>query len=148
MTASFPQNPRFMIQRIQTLWLVLAGALAFLTIKFPTYGGYVDSTKPYEELNGMSGGLLILLLTIIVGVLACVAVALYRNRKVQTYLCFAGIAAEGFLCYLYKSRTAAFVDGMFSFFAIFHLLVIVFFILALAGIRKDEKLVRESDRLR
>lgn len=137
-----------MIQRIQTLWLFLAGLFAFLTVKFPTYGGYVDSTKPYEELNGMSGGFLILLCTILTGVLAWVGIAMFRNRKLQTYICFAGIATEAVLCYLYKARTAVFVDGMFSFFALFHLLIIVFFILALTGIRKDEKLVRESDRLR
>ncbi len=137
-----------MIQRIQTLWLFLAGLLAFLTVKYPTYGGYIDSAKPYEELNGMSGGILILVSTILVGVLAWVAIALFKNRKVQTYLCLAGIAAEALLCWLYFSRTAAYVDGVFSFFAVFHILIIIFFILALTGIRKDEKLVRESDRLR
>lgn len=137
-----------MIQRIQTLWLFLAGLSAFLTLKFPTYVGYLDSTKPYDELNGMNGGLLLLTLTVLAGLLAWVGIGLFRNRKMQSYICIAGILAQAVLFYMYYLKTASYKDGAFSLTAVLHLLVILFFLLAFSGIRKDEKLVRESDRLR
>jgi len=137
-----------MIQRIQTLWLFLAGLSAFLTLKFPTFGGYLDSTKPYQELNGMTGGFVILLSTIVVAVLAWIGIGMYRNRSVQTYICIAGLIAEALLCYLYVQKSGLYVEGMFSLSSALHFLVVIFLILALTGIRKDEKLVRESDRLR
>jgi hypothetical protein len=137
-----------MIQRIQTLCNILAGLSAFLTLKFPTFGGYLDSTKPYQELNGMTGGVVILLSTIVVAVLAWIGIGMYRNRSVQTYICIAGLIAEALLCYLYMQKSGLYVEGMFSLSSALHFLVVIFLILALTGIRKDEKLVRESDRLR
>jgi hypothetical protein len=142
-------NLRFaMIQRIQTLWLFLAGSFAFLTLVFPTYSGYVDSTKPHVALNGLSGGLGIMLLTVLAGLFSLVAIGLFKNRKAQLYLCLGVLLAEVVLIYLYYGKTADYKEGNYAFMAILHPAILVMIILAVVGIRKDEKLLRESDRLR
>jgi hypothetical protein len=52
-----------MLQRIQTIWLLAASAAAFITLKLSFFSGnkYVDNVKTFEELNGMSNVILMIL---------------------------------------------------------------------------------------
>jgi len=86
-----------MIQRIQSIWLLLAGICAMLTIKLPFYSGINDPLIAYNELTAVSGGILILLITLLIAVLVFVTIALYKNRTLQLRLCFATIAFEAVL---------------------------------------------------
>jgi hypothetical protein len=137
-----------MIQRIQTIWLLLAGVAALLTIQFPYYSGINDPLLPYHELSGKTAGIPVLLVTITVAVLAFVAIGLYKNRKTQLRLCLIGILAEASLIFLYYRKVAAFTQGTYSLASILHMCILLFFVLAARGINKDEKLIKESDRLR
>lgn len=137
-----------MIQRIQTIWLLLAGIAALLTIQFPYYSGINDPLVNYHELSGKSAGIPVLLVTITVAVLAFVAIGLYKNRKTQLRLCLVGILAEANLIFLYYRKVSAFTQGTYSLTSILHMCILLFFVLAARGINKDEKLINDSNRLR
>lgn len=137
-----------MLQRIQSVWLFLAGAAALLTIKLPYYSGIQDATVPYHELNAITAGIVILLVTITIAVLAFVTIFLYKNRTTQLRLCVVAIILEAVLIFLYYRQVAVFTQGTYALTAILHMCILLFFVLAARGINKDEKLIKESNRLR
>jgi hypothetical protein len=136
-----------MIQRIQTLWLALAAVAAFATLKLPLYSG-AKQDAAYAELTAISGGIGTLIATLLIGVLASITIFLYTNRAVQIRLCVAGIFAEALLSYLYYRAMQDFTTGTFALSAILHMSIVLFLGLAARAINQDERLVKDSDRLR
>lgn len=137
-----------MLQRIQTIWLLLAGIAAILTFKLPYYTGTPQDGVTYTELNALNGGWPLILVTVLVAVVAFIAIGLYSNRVLQLRLCVVGIFAEAVLLYLYFRKLGDFSAGTMALSSILHMCILLFFVLAARGINKDEKLVRESERLR
>jgi hypothetical protein len=136
-----------MIQRIQSVWLLLVSACAFASLKLPFYSGFEDKAAPFQIVAGSTNfGLLIV--TVIIGVLALFTIFDFRNRIQQLRLCILGILLEALLIYLYYHHIAAFTIGTYALPCVLQLGVLIFFILAARAINKDEKLVKESDRLR
>jgi hypothetical protein len=138
-----------MIQRIQTLWLLLAAACAFAGFKFSYYSGTKINDTALHELNATST-LLLMITTIAVGVLALITIFLYKKRQLQLRLCVLGILLEAVLIFLYYRETKAFVPdlGTYSLTSILHSIIVLAFVLAARGINKDEQLIKTSDRLR
>ena len=136
-----------MIQRIQSLWLLLAAACAFAGFKFPYYTGNKLNDTALYELNATST-LLLMVTTIAVGVLALINIFLYKKRSLQLKLCVLGILLEAVLIFLYYRETTTFTLGTYSLTAILHSIIVLAFVLAARGINKDSKLLKESDRLR
>ncbi len=136
-----------MIQRIQSLWLLLAAACAFAGFKFPYYTGNKLNDAALFELNATST-LLLMVTTIAVGVLALINIFLYKKRSLQLRLCVLGILLEAVLIFLYYRETTTFTLGTYSLTAILHSIIVLAFVLAARGINKDSKLLKESDRLR
>ena len=135
-----------MIQRIQTIWLLLAAIFAFLTLKFPFYSGSTADIA-HVELNGQFN-ILLLLITAIVGTLAAICIFLFRNRVVQMRLAVVGLLLQIACIALYFNTITKFINGNFALWSIFSFLIPIFFILAIVGINKDQKLVKSMDRLR
>ena len=136
-----------MIQRIQSLWLLLAAACAGASFTFPFYSGTnAKGLSPYE-LNAKEN-ILLLLTTVLVGGLALITIFLFKNRTLQLRLCFLGILLEAVLLYLYYREVSSFTQGTYSLTAILHSIIVLAFVLAARGINKDAKLLKESDRLR
>lgn len=136
-----------MIQRIQTIWLLLAAALVFLTIKMPFYSG-TDSTEfTFRYLTGTSN-LLILILSSSLGTCILVSIFMFKNRKVQTRLILLCLLVECLVMYLYYRELANFNEGGLSFWSILHPVVLILLIMALRGIYRDAKIIKESNRLR
>ncbi|MEO6253327.1 MAG: DUF4293 family protein [Ferruginibacter sp.] len=136
-----------MIQRIQSLWLLLAAACAFAGLKFPYYSGTNAKGLVSYELNGTENFLL-MITTIAVGVLALVTIFLYKKRTLQLRLCFLGILLEALLIFLYYREVSSFTNGTYSLTALLHSIIVLAFVLAVMGINKDSKLLKESNRLR
>lgn len=136
-----------MIQRIQSLWLLLAAACAFAGFKFSYYSGTKLNDTALHELNATST-LLLMVTTIAVGVLALINIFLYKKRALQLRLCALGILLEAVLIFLYYRETTTFTQGTYSLTAILHSMIVLAFVLAARGINKDEKLIKTSDRLR
>jgi Domain of unknown function (DUF4293) len=136
-----------MIQRLQTLWLLLAAACAFAGFKFSFYSGTnAKGLSPYELMG--TENILLLLTTLAVGGLALITIFLFKNRSLQFQLSLLGILLEALLIFLYYREVQNFKAGTYSLTAILHPLIIFSFFMAAKGIRKDSKIIKESDRLR
>jgi len=136
-----------MIQRIQSLWLFLAAACISVSFKFPFYSGTsAKGLSPYE-LNATEN-ILLILTTTAVGGLALFTLFIFKNRTLQLRLCVLGIFLEALLIFLYYREVKTFVQGTYSLTAILHSIIVLAFFLAARGINKDDKLIKDSDRLR
>lgn len=136
-----------MLQRIQTIWLLLAAVCAFLGLKFPFYVGTNKEGIPSYLLKGTEN-LPLILVTTAVGVLAFITIFIYKNRKLQLRLCIAGILLETLVIFLYYSKLNTFMAGTYALPALIQAGILLFLFLAARGISKDEKIVKESNRLR
>jgi len=140
-----------MIQRIQTVWLFLAVLFAALTYKFPFYIGPIvgkdGSIKPDEKLVA-SSNLILLILTASFIVGTTVIIFMYKSRKQQMWLTAAAACLPVINLIIYFNEIKKFNGGGLSLTSIFAFAIPIFLILAINGIRKDEKLIRSLDRLR
>ena len=136
-----------MIQRIQSLWLLLAAACAFASFKFSYYSGTKVNDILLHELNATSTFLL-MITTIAVAGLALINIFLFKKRTLQLRLCVLGILLEAVLIFLYYREVSTFVQGTYSLTAILHSVIVLAFFLAARAINKDSKLLKESNRLR
>ena len=141
-----------MIQRIQTLWLLLAAAASLLTFKYSVYSGNVleaNNAKKFVELTA-TPNFFILILTVINALLALMAIFMFKNRKSQLRLAIIGIVLSIVNLIIYFYETGNFVpsEGKFALTSIIAISIPIFFVLAARGIYADDKLVKNSDRLR
>jgi len=136
-----------MIQRVQSLWLLLAAACVFSTYKLPFYSGTnAKGFAPYE-LNATEN-ILLMLTTFAVGALAAITIFLFKKRTLQLKLCVLGIVLEALLLFLYYREIQSFSAGTYALWAILHSVIVICFVLAARAINNDEKLIKDSDRLR
>ena len=138
-----------MIQRQQTLWLLLAAVASFLTFRFPFYTGNIieENTKVFKELDSGSNFLL-LVLTIVCLLLSSIAIFLFKDRSTQLKLAIAGILVSIGLVIKYIVEMMKFDNGNLALTSIFALIIVVSFLLATRGIWRDQKLVKSLDKLR
>lgn len=136
-----------MIQRIQSIWLLLAAACAFAGLKLSFYSGNKLNDPLLHELNGTSTFLL-MITTIAVGGLALITIFLFKKRTLQRGLSVLGILLQAVLIFLYYRETITFTQGNYALTAVLQIIVIAAFILAMVGINKDSKIIKDSDRLR
>jgi hypothetical protein len=138
-----------MIQRQQTLWLLLAAVSSFLSFKFAFYTGNIleDNISRFAELNGGSTFFL-LILTGASLLVAAVAIFLFKDRKTQAKLSITGSLIALALIVLYFLQVKKFTSGNFALTAVFVFAILIGYIMATRGIWKDEKLVKSLDKLR
>lgn len=136
-----------MIQRIQSVWLLLAAIAAALTFKLEYFSG-INLQHPVLYKITAAENFPILLLTVAVSALALITIFLYKNRTLQLRLCVLGIVLEAVLIFLYYTQVKTYTDGTYSIWAILHGLVVLLFFLAARGISRDKKIINDSNRLR
>ena len=139
-----------MIQRFQSLWLLLAAIFAFFTFKLPFYSGskiIKDIRQPDVRLDAVSQ-VPILILTVTVILLCIIAIFLYKKRKRQLTLTVINCILSIILIVLYFLEIQKFETGIISLSCLFTLAIPIFLFLAARGIWRDEKLVKSLDRLR
>ena len=136
-----------MIQRIQSVWLLIASVITFLTLKLSFYSGTYLPDNLYHQLNGTQN-LPLMIATIGLGVLTLITIFLYKNRHTQLWLCIVAILLDVVLLFLYYRETSSFTRGDYAFTAVLHFIIITALLLAARGINKDEKLIKDSNRLR
>lgn len=139
-----------MIQRIQTVWLSFAAICAAFTYRFPFYSGNKLPLDPTGKQNNLvaSSNFLILVFTagLIAGTIAIIF--MYKNRKQQMWLVAAAALLSVINLIIYFNEIKKFASGEISLGSIFSFVIPIFLILAIYGIRKDEKLIKSLDRLR
>ena len=148
-----------MIQRVQTLWMILAAIAVFLTIKFSFYSGTLMLQNGADAVTALAtdgsyhllkatDNFLILILTSALGTGIIINIFLYKHRSIQIRIIIAAILIECLIVFLYIRETNNYSQGNFNVWSILHILIVVFLILAAKGIYNDSKLIKESNRLR
>ncbi|MGI8635414.1 MAG: DUF4293 domain-containing protein [Segetibacter sp.] len=141
-----------MIQRVQTIWLLLAAIAGFFTTQIPLYAGMTagEVSKKYVATES----LLLFATAIIASLLAVIAIFLYKNRGTQMKFTSLGIFVSIVLIALEVwqigsfQQTAGILKGTYYWGALLPIAMAIFFVLAAINIRKDNKLVKSLDRLR
>ena len=136
-----------MIQCIQSIWLLVASIVAFLTLKLSFYSGTYLPDNLYHQLNGTEN-LRLTIPTIALGVLTLVTIFIFKNRVTQLWLSLAAIILDVVIIFLYYQTVKDFTRGDYAITAALHVLIIIALALAMRGINKDEKLIKESNRFR
>jgi len=153
-----------MLQRIQTIWMLLAAICAGLTFKFAFYFGNMkvglNGIAPLEvkavptfgagSVSAGSGSVLILIVTVILIAGILINIFNYKSRKKQLWMTIGLIFLSLLNIFLYwwKSGVPPFESGSYSLGALLSFAIPVLLFMAARNIRKDEKLVRSADRLR
>ena len=152
-----------MIQRIQTIWLLLAALTVSSLLIFPMVTTTVGSdeyqvlaTGLYQKASGefkqLESYLPLMIATLAVALMSLANIFNFKNRTAQKRVIMANVAliiGLSFWCSVYAKKipggleVANYNVGMFA-----PAIAIFFCILALRGINNDEKLIRSADRLR
>lgn len=146
-----------MIQRIQSLYLLLAAAAGAAALSFDLWRATL-SNGVKQSVNASSNYLLFVLYVVII-LLALVTIFLFKKRKLQFRLTIFNILfGFGALAYQYyvvqqtanklnsggvSITTASYLPASFL-----PIVIIILLFLAVRGIYKDEKLIKSLDRLR
>jgi len=141
-----------MLQRMQSVWLLLAAVCAFLTIRYSFYSGNIESPGQPASFQYLTASfnIWILIITIALVCIAAIDIFLYKNRKLQGRLAILGILLSVSNIFLYLKEIHRFVEhqGSHTITAVFVFAIPVLFFLAARGIYKDQQLVKSLDRLR
>lgn len=138
-----------MIQRIQSVWLLLAALVAALLFYFDYYH------LPGSNLS-ISNNYLAIVLTGLSVLLSLYTLFSYKKRPLQSKLIWLNLLDNvALLAWLFVSINnakgsiaTAMDEGSFWIGSFIPVITIILLFMARAGIRKDEKLVRSLDRLR
>ncbi len=149
-----------MIQRIQTLWFLLASATAVLIFFFPVIEFTADKSLHIYQYDSISiagidnliqSGYIVAGLTGVIAFLSFLGIFLYKNRALQmricTFISLLVIFLVGLITYFsltIEGNTAATIGLS----AILPVVIFIFILMARRGVRKDELLVLAADRLR
>ena len=161
-----------MIQRIQSLYLLLASIAMAMTLHFPLASVVIGSDeillRAYEVTGIPAQGstmwifICIIVMLALPTVLSAVIIFLYKNRMLQIRLCVSEIvllvgslACTAIFCWRMTEAITALpqyqgVEMVFKLGwpSIMPVIAIIFVVLALRGVAKDEALVRSLDRIR
>lgn len=148
-----------MIQRIQTVYLLLTTVIAVLflsgdiilfengrSLMLTGYAPGGEGTQPEPILP-------LTVLLLIIPFLSLILIFLYKKRKLQMkltiLLIFTILLTVAMIGYFaWNLSRASSTDIVFTYKMILPLLMLIFSVLAYAGIKKDEEIVRSYDRLR
>jgi hypothetical protein len=146
-----------MIQRIQSVYLLLVVAISALLFVVPLF--YFESPATGAEIQpaitsfSIVTNSFLLIINCAIGALAFIAIFLYKKRPLQIRACNLIMILICVLIGLLFYTADTLMNGMnqrahYQFGSYLPLLQLVFTFLASRGIKKDEALVRSADRLR
>ena len=143
-----------MIQRVQSVWFLLAVLFGFLITQIPLFVVKLNNNVERRILATES----LLLFSVGIG-LACLAAAcifLYKNRPLQFRLAVVGVVVSITLIALEVWQTGNYrtlyannmVSSSYYWGGLLPVAMAICFILGARGVYKDEKLIKSQDRLR
>jgi len=133
-----------MIQRIQTIWLLLASAAAFSVLRFPFY----YTPTPFAlEING-SAQYSTLISLAFSACLSFITIFLYGNRMLQLKVVIINFLLSVLVGYFVYKIVIANPGGGFTLPSLALFIIPVLQIMAMVNIYKDEMKVKSADRLR
>lgn len=145
-----------MIQRIQSVWLLLAALCCLGLFFFDIYHAEiaVNGVSTIKAIR-VSDHYPSLLIALVITIMPLVAIFMFKNRKRQKLISiFSIVATIGFVTMAlgrvtnFNNDNPAAVNGSYWIGAVLPAIAIIFLILAIRGINHDDKLVKSVDRLR
>ncbi|HEX5150207.1 MAG TPA: DUF4293 domain-containing protein [Parafilimonas sp.] len=136
-----------MIQRIQSVWLLLASVCAFLTMRFPFYYVGTNPNVTSDQFNATTN-MILLILTSILGALCLFTIFIFKQRKLQIWLTILAIIISLLNIFLYFNYKKEYTGGGLALTSVLAFAIPLFLFFAVQGIYRDQKLVRSMDRLR
>lgn len=155
-----------MIQRVQSIYLFLATLAIFALFFFPlAHNVYIGTTAKtlkvdgvYEDIGGhlmrTTSFLALTIMSIVMGLVPILIMFMYKNRKQQIALCYGFILALiGFSFWMTQTIKQA-AEGItfrmdnYGIGVLLPTVAIIFVLLAIRGIKNDEKLIKSAERLR
>lgn len=138
-----------MIQRQQTLWLLLVLVAALLSFMFPfVVGDEMQKNLPVRKVVDAGSNFFLLILTGASIILSTTTVFLFKNRKQQMQLCLLGVLLSALIIFLYILQMNKLIKPTLALSCIFPFAAAVGYFMAFRNIRKDENLVKSLDKLR
>ncbi|TDG36706.1 DUF4293 family protein [Pedobacter changchengzhani] len=155
-----------MIQRIQTIWLLLATFALVLMFFLPVATKDIANNETAVYTNGLyqtevankatdikiQTFLPLLITNVVVAIMCFVNIFNFKKRSAQKRVVIFTIIAIGgfaFWCSIFAKRLPGGMEGAnFGIGAYFPAIAILFCVLAIIGINKDENLIRSAERLR
>jgi prolipoprotein diacylglyceryltransferase len=140
-----------MIQRIQSVWLLLAGLAATIMLKFPLWKGRLANVD--DKVMTGSSYLPLFLLIVVTGLVGFGTIFFFKDRKTQKALCLLGMLLSLVILFLEYTRatslqSSASYEGAWQIPAALPIVIFALFVMARSGVRKDEKILRSLDKLR
>jgi amino acid transporter len=141
-----------MIQRIQSLWLLLSTTCAAITWIVPTFAG--TAADGNMKVFSVRESIALLFLIAFIAASSFVNIFFFQNRKRQkmviaaTILATIGFVIAQFVIVKDFKTNFQISQGNWEISAILPIFIILFQVFAFVGIRKDEKLLSSADRLR
>ena len=133
-----------MIQRIQTIWLLLASAAAFSVLRFPFY----YTPTPFAlEING-SAGYSTLISLAFSACLSFITIFLYGSRMLQLKVVIVNFLLSVLVGYFVYKIVVANPGGGFTLPSLALFIIPVLQIMAMVNIYKDDRKVKSADRIR
>ena len=136
-----------MIQRIQTVWLLLASIFIFLTLRLSFYSGILAAGREYHSMLP-NDNIFLLIFTCALGTLLFVNIFLFKNRILQFRICVISIILEVIILIFTLKNMEYYVKGSLDIWSVLHLVILFGIIKATLAIYKDDKLIKDSNRLR
>lgn len=139
-----------MIQRIQSIWFLIAAIIIALMFYFDTYIGTGNTVSNINIGNDFMG----IIIAVVAILLTLYTIFLYKNRKRQiTYAWFSIIITLGLLAYNYiaidiNKEKLGITQGHYWIGIFLPVVSVVFLFMGMMGIKKDQKLIKSLDRLR
>lgn len=155
-----------MIQRIQSVWLLLATLTLVLMIFLPIASKDINGSESAVYTNGLhqivagkTGRVLsvdmflpLLIINIVIALMCFFNIFNFKKRTLQKRMIIITIVAIGgfaFWCSVHLKQLPGGSEGAnFGVGAYMPALAILFCVLAIFGINKDERLIRSAERLR
>jgi hypothetical protein len=149
-----------MIQRIQSLWFLLAAAAAALMFFFPVIELSAENTLfiySYESIsiagidNLIQSGYIVAALLGIIGGLSLITIFLFKNRMLQMRICTFLILLILILAALisfFSLSGKGNAPATMGLSAILPLIMMIFILMARRAVKRDDALVKSVDRIR
>lgn len=141
-----------MIQRIQSLWLLLSTLCAALIWMIPVFGGVGADNMP--KAFSIHESLILMFIVALATIVPFITIFLFKSRSTQKkliiiniILAIGTIAAEYLLVEQFKTSFGI-IQGNWQLSAILPFFIILFNVFAFRGIIRDEKLLSSADRMR
>jgi hypothetical protein len=148
-----------MIQRIQSIWLLLAAITILCLLVVPVMSASSNNVQFVLNAMGINGtnavnavNYPLLISVILAGLISLVNIFNFRNRTLQKRVASLNIllilGLSFWLSQLGKQLPGGLENSSMGAGLFLPLLAVIFTLLAIRGIKNDEKLIRSADRLR